>query len=218
MRIENEKRQEPYERLVIDVPEHFMGSVMERIGERKAEMTGMTHPAQGTVRLEFSITARNLIGFRSEFLTVTKGYGIMSHVFDGYGPEIAETKGRRSGVLIASESGVATTFALHNIQERGILFIVPGVRVYEGMVVGENNRMEDLEVNVSKKKHVTNMRASTAEEALRLDNPRIMSLEQCLEYVQDDELVEITPESIRIRKKKLSKHDRSKDKKNKSNL
>ena len=215
MRWEGDTRLEPYERLVLDVPDTFLGAVMEKMGERKAEMTGMTHPGEGTVRVEFSITARNLIGFRSEFLTLTKGYGIMSHVFDGYGSEMAESKGRRSGVLIASEQGTATTFALHNIQERGILFITPGTRVYEGMVVGENSRTDDLEVNVSKKKHVTNMRASTAEEALRLDTPRIMSLEQYLEYVQEDELVEITPSSIRLRKKKLSKHDRSRDRKNK---
>ena len=215
MRWEGEKRMEPYERLVLDVPEAYVGSVMEKMGERKAEMTGMTHPVEGTVRLEFSITARNLIGFRSEFLTLTKGYGIMSHVFDGYGEDLGESKGRRSGVLIASEQGSATTFALHNIQERGILFITPNARVYEGMVVGENNRTDDLEVNVCKKKHVTNMRSSTAEEALRLDTPRIMSLEQYLEYVQDDELVEITPVSIRLRKKKLSKHDRSRERKEK---
>ncbi len=209
-------RTEPYERLVLDVPEDNVGAVMERMGERKGEMTGMTHPAAGTVRIEFSVTTRNLIGFRSEFLTVTKGYGVMSHVFDGYGPELLETKGRRSGVLIASESGTSTTFAIHNIQERGILFIAPGTPVYEGMIVGENSRPDDMEVNVCKKKHVTNLRSSTAEEALRLDSPRIMSLEQCMEYIQDDELVEITPNSIRIRKKKLSKHDRVKDKKNRA--
>jgi GTP-binding protein len=212
-RIEDGKRLEPYERLVLDVPEEAMGSVMEKIGSRKGIMTSMIHSGMGSIRLEFTISARSLIGFRSEFMTMTKGYGIMNHVFDGYGPDAGETRGRQAGVMIASETGTTTIFALHNLQERGILFVKPGTLVYEGMVVGESNRSGDMEVNVSKKKHVTNMRSSTAEESLRLDSVRLFSLEQCLEYINDDELVEVTPISIRIRKRFLSKHERAKSRK-----
>jgi len=205
------QKMEPYERLVLDLPEEYIGPVMEKIGERKGELVNMVNSGSGHARLEFDITARGLIGFRSEYLTTTKGYGIMNHLFNGYGPVKGEIKGRLSTVLVASETGDTTTFALHNLQERGTLFVGPGERVFFGMIVGEGNRVNDIEVNVCKKKHVTNMRSSTGEETLRLAPPRILSLEQALEFINEDELVEITPKSIRLRKKILNKQQRVKE-------
>ncbi|ACL75825.1 translational GTPase TypA [Ruminiclostridium cellulolyticum] len=201
---------EPIEYLMIDVPEEFMGTVMEKLGQRKSEMANMTSANQGYMRLEFRIPARGLIGYRSELLTDTKGNGIMNHVFHGYEPYKGEIPTRTRGSLVAWEDGEAVTYGLYNAQERGTLFITPGTKVYEGMVVGENARNDDLVVNVCKKKHVTNMRASGSDEALRLTPPTILSLEQALEFIAEDELVEITPKSIRLRKKVLGTESRAK--------
>ncbi|AEY65494.1 GTP-binding protein TypA/BipA [Clostridium sp. BNL1100] len=201
---------EPIEYLMIDVPEEFMGTVMEKLGQRKSEMVNMTSANQGYMRLEFRIPARGLIGYRSELLTDTKGNGIMNHVFHGYEPYKGEIPTRSRGSLIAWEDGEAVTYGLYNAQERGTLFITPGTKVYEGMIVGENARYDDLVVNVCKKKHVTNMRASGSDEALRLTPPTNLSLEQALEFIAEDELVEMTPKSIRLRKKVLDTESRAK--------
>ncbi len=203
---------EPIELLMIDVPEEFMGVVMEKLGSRKAEMVNMHSATEGYMRLEFKIPARGLIGYRSEFLTDTKGNGIMNHIFNGHEPYKGEIFSRQRGSLVAWEDGEAVTYGLYNAQERGSLFIIPGTKVYEGMVVGENARNEDIVVNVCKKKHVTNMRASGSDEALRLTPPRILSLEQALEFISDDELVEITPKNIRLRKRILDSELRAKAK------
>jgi GTP-binding protein TypA/BipA len=194
---------EPIEFLICDIPEGALGSVMELLGARKAEMVNMTSLTPTQLRVEFRIPARGLIGFRGEFLTETRGEGMMSHVFHSYEPFKGEISSRGRGVLIAFEDGEATTYGLYSAQERGTIFIEPGVRIYEGMIVGENSREQDIEVNVAKKKHVTNMRSSGADEALRLETPRSFSLEQALEYIEDDELLEVTPKGIRLRKKFL---------------
>ncbi len=194
---------EPIEELVIDVPDEYTGTVIEKLGTRKAEMTNMISGAQGYTRLEFKIPARGLIGYRSEFLTDTKGNGIMNHVFSGYEPFKGEMSTRGKGVLIAFEAGKTLTYGLYNAQERGTLFIGAGVDVYQGMIVGENPRNEDIEVNVCKAKHLTNTRASGSDDALRLTPPRVFSLEQAIEYIAEDELVEVTPKNIRLRKKIL---------------
>ncbi|OPZ94313.1 MAG: GTP-binding protein TypA/BipA [Firmicutes bacterium ADurb.Bin419] len=204
------ERYEPIEYLIIDVPEDFMGVVMEKLGTRKAEMANMHSAQQGYMRLEFKIPARGLIGYRSEFLTDTKGNGIMNHVFHDFEPFRGEIFDRQRGSMIAWENGEAVTYGLYNAQERGSLFISPGTNVYEGMIVGENARSEDIVVNVCKKKHVTNMRASGSDEALRLTPPIVMSLEQALEFIADDELVEITPQNIRLRKRILNSEQRAK--------
>jgi len=204
---------EPIEYLVVDVPEEFMGPVMEELGARKGEIVNIHPPGQGFVRLEFKVPARGLIGFRSRFLTTTRGNGIMNHVFNGYEPFKGEIRGRDRGSLIASETGEAVPYGLYNAQDRGTLFIEPGDMVYEGMVVGESNRVDDLVVNVCKKKHVTNMRAAGSDEALRLIPPKVMSLEACLEFIADDELIEVTPEHIRLRKKILDTELRAKERK-----
>ncbi len=201
---------EPVELLIIDVPEEHMGVVIEKLGPRKAEMTNMTSAAQGYMRLEFKIPARGLIGYRSEFLTDTRGNGILNHLFHGYEPYKGDIPERSRGALAAFETGEATTYGLFNAQERGTLFIEPGTRVYEGMIVGENARAEDVIVNVCKKKHVTNMRASGSDDALRLTPPRKMTLEQALEFISDDELAEVTPKNIRLRKKILDGEMRAK--------
>jgi len=201
---------EPIEYLVIDTPEEYMGSVMEKLGMRKAEMVNMHSSNQGFVRLDFKIPARGLIGYRSEFLTDTRGNGIMNHVFHGHEPWKGEIKGRLRGALVAWETGESVTYGLFNAQDRGSLFIGPGVQVYEGMIVGECSRNEDITINVCKKKHVTNMRASGSDEALKLVPHITMSLEQCLEFIADDELVEVTPLSIRLRKKILNTVQRAK--------
>jgi GTP-binding protein len=201
---------EPMELLMIDVPEEYMGTVMEKLGSRKAELVDMRSAAEGYMRLEFKIPARGLIGYRSEFLTDTKGNGIMNHIFHGYEPYRGEITHRQRGSLVAWEAGEAVTYGLYNAQERGALFIAPGTLVYEGMIVGENSRNEDIVVNVCKKKHVTNMRASGSDEALRLTPPRILSLEQAIEFISDDELVEVTPKNIRLRKRILDSEQRAK--------
>ncbi len=195
---------EPIEELVIDVPDEFTGNVIEKLGMRKAEMTNMIVGEHGGyTRLEFKIPARGLIGYRSEFMTDTKGNGIMNHVFSGYEPYKGEIAARNKGSLIAFETGKSVTYGLFNAQERGVLFIGAGVDVYQGMIVGENPRPEDMEVNVCKEKHLTNTRASGSDDALRLTPPRVFSLEQAIEYIGEDELVEVTPKSIRLRKKIL---------------
>ena len=205
----NGQKCEPLEALTIDVPQEFMGSVMEKLGTRKAEMVNMVDLA-GYTRLEFIIPARGLIGFRSEFLTATKGNGIMYHVFHGYAPWKGDIPGRTRGSLVAFESGETTAYEIYNLQDRGVMFISPAQSIYLGQVIGESNRDVDIDVNPCKKKHLSNTRSSASDEALRLTPPRIMSLEQALEWVNDDELVEVTPKSIRLRKAILDKHDRKK--------
>lgn len=199
---------EPYERLFINIPNEFSGKVIENLGGRRGEMISMQPVGESNVKLEFIIPARGLIGFRSEFLTDTKGEGIMHHLFDHYGPWKGEIPGRSRGALVAFETGEATAYAIHNVEERGTLFIKPMDQVYAGMIVGENAREGDLEVNVCKKKHLTNMRSSTAEEGIRLTPPIVFSLEQAMEYIEDDELVEVTPKAIRMRKKILDRGER----------
>ena len=207
------KKLEPIERLVIDVPEDCVGSVMEKIGARKGEMLDM-HPQGSRMRIEFLIPARGLFGYKSEFLTDTKGEGIMSHVFDGYQPYKGDIERRSTGSLVSFETGEAVTYRLYNAQERGQLFITAGTPVYEGMIVGASPKVEDLVVNVCKKKHLTNTRASGSDDALRLVPPRILSLEDCLEFLADDELLEVTPESLRIRKQILNNSQRAKNRAN----
>lgn len=195
---------EPMESLTIDVPQEFMGPVMEALGTRKADLINMTETA-GYLRMEFVVPARGLISFRSEFLTATKGNGIMHHVFEGYAPYKGDIPGRTRGALVAFEAGETTGYGIFNVQDRGVMFIVPGQQVYEGSIIGENTREMDMDVNPCKKKNVTNMRTSASDEALRLVAPRILSLEQALEYINKDELVEVTPKSIRLRKTVLDR-------------
>ena len=201
---------EPVEDLVIDVPEEFVGPVMEKLGRRKAELLNMLPPEKGYTRLEFRIPSRGTIGYRTEFLTDTKGNGIMNSVISGFEPYAGEIETRSHGVLVAFESGEAMTYGLFNAQDRGALLIGPGTEVYEGMIVGINPKPEDIPVNVCKKKHVTNMRAAGSDDAMRLTPPLNYSLEQFLEFVEDDELCEITPKSIRMRKKILNTEMRAK--------
>lgn len=203
---------EPVEDLVVDVPEEFVGPVIEKLGRRKAEMTNMLPPTKGYTRLEFNVPSRGIIGYRTEFLTDTKGNGIMNSVISGFQPFAGEIETRSSGVLVAFESGDAMTYGLFNAQGRGSLMIGAGVPVYEGMIVGINPKPEDIAVNVCKKKHVTNMRASGSDDAMRLVPPINFSLEQCLEFVEDDELCEVTPKNIRLRKRILSTDLRAKSK------
>ena len=205
---ENGRKTEPMEECVVDVPEEYAGSVIEKLSARKGELQGMSSFGAGSSRLTFLIPARGLIGYRNEFLTDTKGEGIINTVFSGYAPYKGDLSYRSQGSLIAFESGEAVTYGLFNAQERGDLFISPGDKVYAGMVVGEHCKPEDVEVNVCKKKQLTNTRSSAADEALRLTPPRIMSLEQCLEFIDNDELLEVTPKSLRIRKKILDSLER----------
>jgi len=201
-------RVEPVEDVVIDVPEEFQGVVIAMMGTRKGTMTKMVNNGSGRVRLEFRVPARGLIGFRSQFLTDTRGMGIVNHLFAGWEPWAGPIPSRTTGALVADRSGVATAFAISNLQERGEIFIDPGTEVYEGMIVGENSRENDLDVNVCKEKKQTNMRASTADEAIRLIPPRKLGLEGAIEFINDDELVEVTPTSIRLRKKILAQNQR----------
>lgn len=200
---ENGKRLEPMETAYVDVPEEFSGSVIQKLSTRKGELLGMSQTSGGYTRLEFSIPSRGLIGYRGEFLTDTKGNGIINTSFQGYGPYKGDMMYRSQGSLIAFESGEAITYGLYNAQERGTLFIGAGTKVYAGMVVGETGKTEDVEINVCKKKQLTNTRSSGADEALRLSPPRILSLEQALDFIDTDELLEVTPENLRIRKKIL---------------
>ena len=207
---ENGVKMEPFEHLVVDVPEEFQGVVIEKLGKRKADMTSLTPMPDGTVRLEFEIPARGLIGFRSEFLTDTKGEGIMNHSFIEYRPYTGVVESRTQGALVSMDNGEAVAFSLYNLQARGTLFIKPQDKVYNGMVIGESARPGDLEVNPLKGKQLTNMRSSGSEDAIKLVPPREMSLEHAMEWIEDDELIEITPESIRIRKKALDPIERRK--------
>ncbi len=206
----NGRVMEPAEDLVIDVPEEFQGVVIAQVGTRRGSMSRMVNHGSGRVRLEFRIPTRGLIGFRSQFLTDTKGTGIMNHLFAGWEPWHGPIPARATGALVADRTGTATAYAIYNLQERGEIFIGPGTTVYEGMIIGENARANDLDVNVTKEKKQTNMRASTADEAIRLVPPRLLGLEQAIEFIKDDELVEVTPKTIRLRKKILHANMRPK--------
>ena len=204
----NGEKCEPMERLVVNVPDDCIGTVIEKIGNRKGEMLNMEPAETGHTKIEFKIPSRGLIGYRTEFLTDTKGNGVMSHMFEGYEPYKGEVLARTRGTIVAFEPGKSITYGLYNAQDKGDLFIGPGVEVYEGMIVGINSRNEDLAINVCKEKHLTNTRASGSDDALRLVPPIQMSLEKAIEFIQDDELVEVTPKSIRLRKKILNNKDR----------
>lgn len=210
MKTQDGKVLEPMENLVIDCPEDYIGVVTQKLGTRRGRMTKMANNGHGRVRLEFHIPARGLIGFRSEFLTDTRGTGLLNHIFDGYDIWQGSIAKRTTGALVADRSGKTTTYALYHLQPRGELFIKEGTPVYEGMIVGENSRENDIDVNVIKEKKLTNMRASGADEALRLVPPRLLSLEQALEFIKDDELVEVTPQTIRLRKRILEGNKRPK--------
>ncbi|MEK4511887.1 translational GTPase TypA [Paenibacillus anaericanus] len=211
-------KMEPIERLMIDVPEESMGSVMESLGSRKAEMVNMINNGAGNVRLEFLIPARGLIGYSTHFLTLTRGYGIMNHAFDSYGPVVSgQVGGRHEGVLVSSENGVSTLYGILSIEDRGILFLEPGADIYEGMVVGEHTRDNDIIVNICKEKQVNNIRSANKEDTVKMKTPRLFSLEQALEYLNDDEFCEITPKSVRIRKKILNKSERERFEKQRKN-
>ena len=203
---------EPVEELFIDVPELFQGTVIAKVGERKGTMTRMVNHGSGRVNLEFRIPARGLIGFRSQFLTDTKGTGIMNHLFSSWEPWHGAIPARINGALVADRTGVATAYAIYNLQERGEIFVEPATEVYEGMIIGENSRPNDMDVNITKEKKQTNMRASTADEAIRLVPPRKLGLEQAVEFINDDELVEVTPTRIRLRKRILASNMRPKSK------
>ena len=200
---ERNQKQEPMELAYIDVPEEFTGAVIQKLTSRKGELQGMSPANGGYTRLEFEIPARGLIGYRGEFMTDTKGNGIMNTIFEGYAPYKGDLSYRKTGSLIAYESGESITYGLFAAQERGALFIGPGVKVYGGMVIGQNPKAEDIEINVCKTKKLTNTRSSSADEALKLTPPRDMSLEQCLDFIDTDELLEVTPVSLRIRKRIL---------------
>ena len=205
---ERGKKLEPMEIAYVDVPDEFSGSVISKLSERKGELQGMSIASDGSTRLEFNIPSRGLIGFRGEFMTITKGNGILNTMFDGYGEYKGDMMYRKQGSLIAFEDGEAVTYGLFSAQDRGTLFIEPGQKVYSGMVIGQNGKAEDIELNVCKTKHLTNTRSSSADEALKLTPPRILSLEQALEFIDRDELLEITPENLRIRKKILDPRER----------
>lgn len=209
-RDENGKLLEPMEDLTVEVPEAYVGAVIEKLGSRKAELKDMVaHPGAAT-HLEFIVPSRGLIGYRSEFMTDTNGNGIMNQTFAGYEPYKGDIETRERGSLVSYEQGVTSAYGLFNVQDRGTLFVGPGVEVYEGMIVGESTRSDDIVVNVCKTKHLTNTRASGSDDALRLVPPTTLSLEQCMEFIADDELLEITPESLRLRKRILSKEQRMK--------
>ncbi|WP_274363282.1 translational GTPase TypA [Paenibacillus thermotolerans] len=208
-------KMEPIERLLIDVPEDSMGAVMESLGTRKADMVNMINNGTGTVRLEFLIPSRGLIGYRTDFLTLTRGYGILNHAFDSYGPYAGTgVGGRHQGVLVSNETGTSTFYGMLSVEDRGTMFLTPGTEVYEGMIVGEHTRDNDIIVNICKEKALSNVRSASKDDTVKLKTPRIMSLEQALEYLNDDEYCEITPKSIRLRKKILQKGERERAEKN----
>jgi len=209
-------RSEPVERVQIDVPEEYTGSIMESMGARKGEMLDMTNNGNGQVRLIFMVPSRGLIGYTTEFLSLTRGYGIINHSFDSYQPmQAGQVGGRRQGVLVSMETGKASSYGIMQVEERGVIFVEPNTEVYEGMIVGEHSRENDLVVNISKTKHATNVRSATKDQTVTMKKPRIMSLEESLEYLNEDEYCEITPESIRLRKKILDKNEREKSAKKK---
>jgi len=195
---------EPMEHLVIDVPEEFIGAVTQKIGPRRGVMTKMVNHGTGRVRLEYRLPSRGLIGYRTEFLTDTRGTGLLNHLFDGWDEWQGDIAHRQNGALVADRAGRATGYAIDNLQARGTMFVAPGDQVYEGMIVGENSRDNDLDVNITKEKKLTNMRASTADEGIKLTPPRVMNLEQSLEWIREDELLEVTPKSLRLRKRSLA--------------
>ncbi len=203
-------RYEPFERLTVDVEEAHQGAVMEELGRRRAELLDMAPDGKGRVRLDYRIPARGLIGFHGEFLTLTRGTGLMSHIFDGYAPYVGPLPGRRNGVLVSQEDGQCVAYALWKLQERGRMFVQPGEPVYEGMIIGIHSRENDLVVNPVRTKQLTNIRASGSDEAIRLTPPITLTLETAVEFIDDDELVEITPKSIRLRKRHLKEHERRK--------
>jgi GTP-binding protein len=210
-------KMEPFEHLVVDVPEEFQGVAIEKLGKRKANMTSLSPMPDGTVRLEFEIPARGLIGFRNEFLTDTKGEGIMNHSYLEYRPYSGTVESRTAGALVSMDNGEAVAFSIFNLQSRGVMFINPQDKVYAGMVIGESSRPGDLDVNPLKGKQLTNMRTSGADDAIKLVTPRPVTLESAMEWIEDDELIEITPISVRIRKKSLDANERkraARDKKN----
>ncbi|MFD1705749.1 translational GTPase TypA [Siminovitchia sediminis] len=202
---------EPIEHVQIDTPEEYTGSIIESLGTRKGTMLDMMNNGKGQVRLIFHVPARGLIGYRTEFMSITRGYGILNHTFDSYQPMAAgQVGGRRQGVLVSMETGKATTYGIMHIEDRGTIFVEPGTEIYEGMIVGEHNRDNDLAVNITKTKHATNVRSATKDQTTVIKRPKIMSLEESLEYLNDDELCEVTPESIRLRKTILNKNEREK--------
>ncbi|HIS28942.1 MAG TPA: translational GTPase TypA [Candidatus Avamphibacillus intestinigallinarum] len=202
---------EPVERVQIDVPEDYTGAVMESIGERKGEMLDMVNQGNGQMRLEFKVPSRGLLGYTTEFMTQTHGYGILNHTFDTYEPVVkGNLGGRREGVLVALENGKASTYGIMNLEDRGVIFVEPGTEVYAGMIVGEHNRENDLTVNLTKEKHLTNVRSANKDQTATIRKTRSMSLEEALQYLDDDEYCEVTPESIRLRKKILNKNEREK--------
>ncbi|PQP80540.1 translational GTPase TypA [Paenibacillus sp. PCH8] len=208
------KKMEPVERLLIDIPEESMGSVMESLGARKAEMVNMVNTGSGQVRLEFLIPARGLIGYSTNFLTLTRGYGVMNHAFDSYAPVVSgQVGGRHQGVLISTETGISTFYGMMGVEDRGTLFLEPGTEIYEGMIVGEHTRDNDIVVNICKEKQLTNVRSSGKDDTVKIKTPIIFSLEQALEYLNEDEYCEITPKSIRLRKKILNKSERERSEK-----
>ena len=206
----NGEKCEPYENLSIDLEDENQGAIMEEIGRRRGELTNMESDGQGRTRLEYHIPARGLIGFQSDFMTMTRGTGLISHVFDDYGPVKPDLPGRHNGVLISAEDGEAVAYALWNLEDRGRMFVVPGDKLYEGMIIGIHSRDNDLVVNPIKGKKLTNVRASGTDEAVRLTTALKMTLESAVEFIDDDELVELTPKSIRIRKRYLKEFDRKK--------
>jgi GTP-binding protein len=203
-------KMEPIEELVIDVPEEYQGVVIAQAGMRRGVLSKMVNHGSGRIRLEFRIPARGLIGFRSQFMTDTRGTGIMNHLFSSWEPWHGVIAARSAGVLVADRAGVATAYAIFNLQERGEIFVEAATKVYEGMIIGENARQNDMDVNVTKEKKQTNMRAASADEAIRLIPPRLLNLEQAIEFINDDELVEVTPKSIRLRKRILAGNMRPK--------
>jgi GTP-binding protein len=205
------KIHEPVERLTVDAPEEYMGVITQLLAVRKGRMETMTNHGTGWIRMEFLVPSRGLIGFRTEFLTDTRGTGIVHHVFDRYEPWFGELRTRASGSLVADRAGVTTPFAMINLQERGTMFVEPSTEVYEGMLVGENSRADDMDVNITKEKKLTNMRSSTSDEFQHLVPPRRLSLEQSLEFCREDECVEVTPDAVRIRKVVLSQTDRERN-------
>ena len=209
-------RSEPVERVQIDVPEEHTGSIMESMGARKGELLDMINNGNGQVRLIFNVPARGLIGYTTEFLTLTRGYGIMNHTFDSYQPmQQGQVGGRRQGVLVSMENGKATTYGIMGVEDRGVIFVEPGTEIYEGMIVGEHSRENDLSVNITKMKQQTNVRSATKDQTNTIKKPRILTLEESLEYLNEDEYCEVTPESIRLRKKILNKSEREKSAKKK---
>jgi GTP-binding protein len=203
-RQEDGRTLEPMEHLVVDIPEEHIGAVTQKVGPRRGTMVKMVNHGTGRVRLEYRIPARGLIGYRTEFLTDTRGTGLLNHLFDGWDDWQGDIAHRQSGALVADRTGRTTAYAIDHLQARGVMFIGPGEPVYEGMIVGENSRDNDLDVNITKEKKLTNMRSSTAEDAAKLTPPRVMNLEQCLEWIREDELLEVTPKSLRLRKRQLA--------------